>query len=705
MIIASPEIKSIGKSRVQVRKLYPKDCVRQLKICAAFFVACVLLFLPSWALTETLPSTSDMPDTIRVRGKEVALKNLKNPLTGDPANLAQHIREGGNVYFKKCFLCHGDLMDGQGLFGDRFFPAPADFTHPASVITLPESYAYWRIMKGGRGLPDKFSPWDSSMPAWEDQLSEEEVWKVILFIYATAKEKKITITPAFPPQPTVEQGKQIYAQKCSWCHGETGKGDGPSAAYSSPWPRNFTKSHIKIRSTPFGKIPTDQDIFDMISYGLPGTTMPEWQHLPVSDRWSLVLYLKSLGEKFAKFKEKGKVHKPIIVPDPPPFALESLASGKELFLQNCSGCHGVMGRSDGPSTRKVVDLASNAIWPRNLSKPWTFRRGNSRKQIFMTLRTGLSTTAMPQFSTRVFDDQQIWDIVNYVQTLSPPQKPVVTKTLKVKKVSGELPLNPRDPVWKTVESHFFPLGGQIIDKEKLYYPTVDNISVKAIHNGDEIAINLSWDDPSYDPVLAVLTKVKESPPPALPEHLRADNETVNEPKKSKPIRPEPQEFPDAIAVQFPVSLNASGQKPYFLNGDSGHPVSLWKWESTRNKMSEMNATGLDKWRLKPEENQQVVSESAYRYGRYFLVMKRKLITADKKSDIQFQPGVKIPIAFNVWDGTQGEQGTKKAISSWFEMVLETHQAPEPQTPEPEKLATHQAPEPQKPELPGLFLTP
>jgi len=422
MIIAPPQVKPIPEAGCRFRKFMLNGFFRPLIIRTSFFFTCVLLFIPFSAHPDVLPSVFDMPETIRVQGREVALRNLKNPLLKDQANLTKHIREGGEVYFKNCFLCHGDLMDGKGLFGDRFFPPPADFTHSVSVVTLPESYAYWRIMKGGRGLPDKFSPWDSSMPAWEDQLSEEETWKVILFIYATATEKKGSITPASPVEPTLEKGKQIYAQKCAWCHGDSGKGDGLSAAFSSPRPRNFTKSHIKIRSTAFGKIPTDQDIFDMITKGLPGTTMSGWKHLAVSDRWSLVLYLKSLGRKFKRFKEKGKVHEPVFVPDLPPFTLESLASGKELFLQNCSGCHGVMGRSDGASTHKIVDIASDAIWPRNLSKSWTFRRGYSRKQLFMTLRTGLSTTAMPRFSPRIFNDRQIWDIVNYVQTLSPPQK-------------------------------------------------------------------------------------------------------------------------------------------------------------------------------------------------------------------------------------------------------------------------------------------
>lgn len=635
-----------------------------------FRVACAivgfLIFLPVLALAVNLPSTGDMPESIMVRGKTVALEQLQNPLRQDQANLAKNIRGGGEVYFKKCFFCHGDHLDGKGLFGNRFFPPPADFTHSTSVTTLPESYAYWRIMKGGPGLPEKFAPWDSSMPAWENQLTEEEVWKVILYIYARVTEKKNPVTQAVPPEPTVKRGQEIHQEKCSYCHGDSGKGDGPSAAYSSPQPRNFSKSHIKIRSTAFGKIPTDQDIFDRITLGMPATTMPGWSHLSASDRWSLVLYLKTLGRKYKRFVDKGKVHEPIFVPDPPPFTLESLASGKELFLQNCSGCHGVRGRSDGASTHKIVDIASDSIWPRNLSKPWTFRRGKSRKQIFMTLRTGLSTTSMPRFSPRIFNDQQIWDIVHYVQTLSPPQKPTVKKVINVKNVAGKIALSPQDPIWDDVEPYFIPLGGQVLNAQKSYFPTVDNIIVKAIHNDDEISIYIHWDDPSYDPILAKTASVEESPVPPLPEHLRVDESEQEETAMDYTAR----EFPDALAVQFPVSLDKDGRKPYFLNGDSDHPVNLWKWQSNPNGALEMNATGLTHWTTQSKENHLVHSRSAYRYGRYFLVLNRKLKTDDVKNDIQFNKEVKIPIAFNVWDGSLNEEGTKKAISSWFEMILE-----------------------------------
>lgn len=37
-----------------------------------------------------------------------------------------------------------------------------------------------------------------------------------------------------------EQGKKLYGQFCSTCHGQSGKGDGPAAAALNPKPRDHT---------------------------------------------------------------------------------------------------------------------------------------------------------------------------------------------------------------------------------------------------------------------------------------------------------------------------------------------------------------------------------------------------------------------------------------------------------------------------------
>ena len=49
---------------------------------------------------------------------------------------------------------------------------------------LQESYLFWRIAKGGPGLPEESTPWASAMPAWEPMLQEDEIWDVISFLYA-----------------------------------------------------------------------------------------------------------------------------------------------------------------------------------------------------------------------------------------------------------------------------------------------------------------------------------------------------------------------------------------------------------------------------------------------------------------------------------------------------------------------------------------
>ena len=606
------------------------------------------------------PSESDMPLSMEINGKGISLQNLAPPTTKSD----QALSDGASIYIKNCVLCHGDLLDGKGLYSESFYPSPANFLLPQSILSKPKSYTFWRVMKGGPGLPKKYAPWNSAMPAWDGVLTENQAWKVIHFIYEKSK-KLSSVTTQDESAPSIENGEKVYSENCSICHGKKGAGDGPGAKISSPFPRNFIKGHIKLRSTPFGKIPTDKDLFDAITKGSKGTTMPSWEHLSEKDRLSLVLYLKSLSKKFARFTKKGKTHKIVVIPDPPKFTLASLERGKDLFIQNCSACHGVRGRSDGASTKKIVNIPTDAIWPRNLSKPWKFRRGDKRKQIFQTLRTGLSLTSMPRFSPRIFKDEQIWDLVNYVQTLSPSQKPEISRILKVQKVDGPLPDDPGDPTWKTVSSNFYPLGGQIIQSEKIIYPIIDNVVVKALHNGKEIAFYLHWDDPTVDPILKKTTTVEESPAPPLPAHLQTD-----EPEEQPTEELKPQEFPDSIAIQFPTSLGDGNQKPYFLNGDSEHSVNLWKWSSHPMKALELTATGIEKITTQKDSSQNLTSKASFKYGRYFLVMKRPLTTSDPKIDIQLQPGQSTPIAFNIWNGSAGETGSKKVISSWYDMILE-----------------------------------
>ena len=79
--------------------------------------------------------------------------------------------------------CHGDFLNGQGHFAEALNPLPANFRDGGTISQLEEGYVYWRIATGGPGLPQGATPWNSSMPVWQDFLSEEEIWQVVGFIY------------------------------------------------------------------------------------------------------------------------------------------------------------------------------------------------------------------------------------------------------------------------------------------------------------------------------------------------------------------------------------------------------------------------------------------------------------------------------------------------------------------------------------------
>ena len=60
-----------------------------------------------------------------------------------------------------------------------------------------------------------------------------------------------------------------YRRYCMVCHGPLGDGNGESAQWLDPKPRDFTLGVFKCRSTPTGTLPTDQDLFDTIGRGVP----------------------------------------------------------------------------------------------------------------------------------------------------------------------------------------------------------------------------------------------------------------------------------------------------------------------------------------------------------------------------------------------------------------------------------------------------
>lgn len=106
-----------------------------------------------------------------------------NPFAEDAPQFMQYVREGGQIFFQNCHFCHGDNLDGRGMFAFAFNPIPANFTDSGTIAQLQETFVFWRVAKGGPGLPRESFPWASVMPPWEQHLTTDEIWKVVMFEY------------------------------------------------------------------------------------------------------------------------------------------------------------------------------------------------------------------------------------------------------------------------------------------------------------------------------------------------------------------------------------------------------------------------------------------------------------------------------------------------------------------------------------------
>jgi hypothetical protein len=127
------------------------------------------------------------PAEVTVHDKKIDIDTGENPYRvlekTDPEAFKKHIEDGRRVYYRNCVFCHGDDMAGDGMFVHGLNPIPTNFTDKGTIAMFRDTYLFWRVSKGGPGLPEEGGPWDTAMPSWEKFLKEEEMWDAILFLY------------------------------------------------------------------------------------------------------------------------------------------------------------------------------------------------------------------------------------------------------------------------------------------------------------------------------------------------------------------------------------------------------------------------------------------------------------------------------------------------------------------------------------------
>ncbi len=455
-------------------------------------------------------------------------------------------------------------------------------------------------------------------------------------------------------------GKLVYTKWCAGCHGVDGNGDGEGARHMIPPPRDFTGNALyQIRSTPSGQLPTDPDLLRSIDEGLPGTAMPAWKtRLSDRQRRDVLAYIKAFSPYFADTTQRPQPIKFGSAPGGGGSGAEALRVGRQFYDSiGCRKCHGDQGRGDGPSAPTLKDDAQHPIFAANLHENWRFNGGGSVEDIYHRLRTGLDGTPMPSFSdlleNKFLTDEQLWRVAQYVRSLSPKEAPVVRDVIHAP-LTKALPHLPDDSAWTSVDLYWFPLVGQIVRKERWFAPAVSGVWVKAMHTADSIALRVAWDDRSQSPDTAWLAHVRR-----VWATLESDDST----------REQPAAWPDQLVVQFPVSIPSGMERPYFLMGSPSAPVYQWRWSSSARTAAVAGlARGID--RFDPLSGAGPGAQAVYDHGQWRLVFTRALASADTASQLPFRTGRAIPVAFFTSDGSNGEHGTRMAISTWYFLALD-----------------------------------
>jgi mono/diheme cytochrome c family protein len=216
-------------------------------------------------------------------------------------NLTGHSEAGRQLYYRYCWGCHGARGNGDGENAPYLNILPRNFVaatfkcRSTPTGTLPLDSDLFSTLKRGINF--------TNMPNWS-ALTDQQRADLVAFIKTFSprwKNEKPSEPIQVPPEPaltvgSIKHGQELFQKLECWkCHGNEGRGDGPSASTLTDSndqpirPYNFTSdSRAKC-----GK--TNQDLYKIFMTGLDGTPMPSFADvIKPEDAWDLVHFLRTL---------------------------------------------------------------------------------------------------------------------------------------------------------------------------------------------------------------------------------------------------------------------------------------------------------------------------------------------------------------------------------------------------------------------------
>lgn len=237
----------------------------------------------------------------------IAFASMKDPEIGQAAAATASRRAESmgpasprQVYEANCAVCHGAQGDGNGPAAAMFITRPRDFrtgvfkfrSTPSGSLPTDDDLL-WTITHGLR--------WTGMIA--QPELSDAERRAVVQYIktfsprFADEKPALPIHVPRRPERNSklIVEGERLFRDTdCATCHGERGRGDGPSAAdMKDDWGWSIKPGDLSWR--PLKRGSALEQIYLTIATGMSGTPMPAFaESLQSQQIWALVYYLESL---------------------------------------------------------------------------------------------------------------------------------------------------------------------------------------------------------------------------------------------------------------------------------------------------------------------------------------------------------------------------------------------------------------------------
>lgn len=421
--------------------------------------------------------------------------------------------------------------------------------------------------------------------------------------------------------------------------------------------------------------------------------MPSWGHLPERTRWALVHYVKAFAEQPwpaapAAGVQPGGAESPagvILVPPEPPYDEASKARARSLFADACAPCHGTTARGDGVTEQ--FDDRGFPTRPRDLTLG-VFKGEPTPENLYRRIIAGMPGTPMPVSDWAHGIDA--WHLVHFIRSLSSDEQRARVEMKRFQIVAPrvrQLPDHPDSSLWSQaapVDLHLMPLWWRAVRPEE--------ITVRALHDGEDFALLLSWADDTYDHTAIRVQDFRDAgavefslapDPPFFA--MGAKGQFVNiwmwKSEKEADLEPAFQEldrvYPNIGIDSYPnLSRSALEQATRGALTLQSDPTYITGWGAAnvvsdpahRTSSEDLHAQGFGSLQARPGAGGVLDSKGIYELGTYRVMFKRAL-KGDGADAVSLTPGSTIAVAFAVWNGSAGDRDGKKSVTIWQELTL------------------------------------